>query len=271
MVTTRLLLGCCTVLASLWATFSNSVAGSLSVLHTFNVTDGQFPQGTLVAANGLLYGTTVAGGAFGQGEIFAIDPSNGNLSVIYAFTGGDDGCMPYGGLTIQNGVLYGTASFCGLDQPLGYGTVFSFDTSDSTFTTVYEFTNSSDGCWPAEGISVINGLLYGTTGGCPQSSGAGTLFSIDPGTKSLTTLYTFGQAFGEAAYPNSRLLLLNGKLFGVTVGGGKANRGSLFGYDIQSGTLQTLFSFKRSAGEYPDGGLVSDGTYLYGGTPIGGR
>jgi uncharacterized repeat protein (TIGR03803 family) len=51
-----------------------SPSGSLSVLHSFSGADGIAPSAALLQANdGLLYGSTVAGGAYGLGTLFTLD------------------------------------------------------------------------------------------------------------------------------------------------------------------------------------------------------
>jgi uncharacterized repeat protein (TIGR03803 family) len=53
-----------------------SRSGSLSVLHSFSGADGIAPSAALVqAADGLLYGSTIVGGAYGLGTLFKLDPT----------------------------------------------------------------------------------------------------------------------------------------------------------------------------------------------------
>lgn len=99
-------------------------------LYTFSGgADGAYPMGALVFdALGNLYGTTPAGGAYGQGTVFKLDPS-GNETVLYSFTGGADGGEPFGGVIFDAaGNLYGTTSYGGYtfscDPPFGCGVVF---------------------------------------------------------------------------------------------------------------------------------------------------
>ena len=77
--------------------------------------DGAIPTGPLLlVADGSLYGTTVTGGGAGGcqnggcGTVYKID-ANGNESVLYSFTGGNDGISPYSGVIAdEQGNLYGT-------------------------------------------------------------------------------------------------------------------------------------------------------------------
>ena len=69
--------------------------------------DGVDPYASLVNVNGILYGTTVGGGAYGGGTVFAIAPS-GTEAVVHSFGASGDGETPFAGLTEAKGTLYGT-------------------------------------------------------------------------------------------------------------------------------------------------------------------
>jgi uncharacterized repeat protein (TIGR03803 family) len=106
--------------------FEITPSGTLTTLHSFNGTDGQFPVTALIqSTDGNFYGTTYKGGANGDGTIFKITPS-GTLTTLYSFcsqSGCPDGQLPLGALVqATNGNFYGTTEFGGTN---GYGTVFS--------------------------------------------------------------------------------------------------------------------------------------------------
>jgi uncharacterized repeat protein (TIGR03803 family) len=53
--------------------FSITAGGALTTLHSFDVTDGEDPDGALVqATNGIFYGVTYNGGASNYGTIFSL-------------------------------------------------------------------------------------------------------------------------------------------------------------------------------------------------------
>lgn len=74
---------------------------------------------------GNLYGTTTLGGAFGSGTVYEFSPC-GTLTVLYSFTGGDDGGTPESSLVMDSsGNLYRTTQNGGKSQSnCGCGVVF---------------------------------------------------------------------------------------------------------------------------------------------------
>lgn len=180
--------------------FRITASGTLKTLYAFcaqpNCTDGSVPQAGLVqGTNGILYGTTSGGGAYGYGTIFKITTS-GALTILHDFDG-TDGAYPYAGLIqATNGVLYGTTSEGGSSPrctlTLGCGTVFRITTAGK-LTTLHNF-DGADGEYPYAGLAqATNGTLYGTTyqGG---TNGDGTIFSLSVGLNPFVeTLPAFGK------------------------------------------------------------------------------
>jgi uncharacterized repeat protein (TIGR03803 family) len=172
--------------------FKITLSSKLTTLHSFDDTDGYFPEGALIqGTDGNFYGTTAAGGTKGLGTVFRITP-NGTLTTLYSFclqTNCTDGEQPQAGL-IQgtDGNLYGTTYTGGTK---GSGTIFRI-TPSSTLTTIYHFcsqTNCTDGSNPiAALVQGTDGNFYGTTavGGtndphCIFGNGCGTVFSLSVG------------------------------------------------------------------------------------------
>ncbi len=110
--------------------FKLTPAGELTTLHSFNVTDGDYPSGTLIqGTDGNFYGTTAYGGSTPNwGTVFKMTP-NGEIRTLHQFEL-TDGAFVYAGLIqAPNGVLYGdtfgggSSTACGT---YGCGTVFSY-------------------------------------------------------------------------------------------------------------------------------------------------
>jgi uncharacterized repeat protein (TIGR03803 family) len=163
--------------------FRVNSSGKEKVLHSFSQTDGDgaFPwHGTLARdPSGNLYGTTITGGIKGQlccGTVFKVTAS-GEETVLYRFSGiSGDGFPQDGVVRDSSGNLYGTTQNGGPDNA---GTVFKIDPAGEK-TVLYSFTGSTDGGYPMAGVVLdTEGNLYGTTFG-GGSSGAGTVFKVDP-------------------------------------------------------------------------------------------
>jgi uncharacterized repeat protein (TIGR03803 family) len=153
-----------------------------TVLYTFEgLKKGGTPVGGLVSdGKGNLYGTASVGGSShgntGDGVVFKLNIKSLQYSVVHTFTG-PDGAQPLGGLSSDGeGNFYGTTYIGGAK---GYGTVFELN-SAGTLTTLYSFTDGTDGAYPYGGVTLdSSGNIYGaaTQGG---QYGWGTLFEIIP-------------------------------------------------------------------------------------------
>ena len=168
-----------------------------NVLYAFQFDpDGAYPQSGLIDVNGMLYGTTVAGGQDGSnctygtcGTVYRVG-ANGEEKVLHRFADGSDGATPMAGLIDVNGVLYGTTAEGGAGGSCflaggNCGTVYSITTAGAE-TVLYRFAGGTDGFAPAASLTNVNGTLYGTTyfGGdkdeCCHVYGFGTVFSLSP-------------------------------------------------------------------------------------------
>lgn len=155
--------------------FGITASGFEKVLYSFagGTSDGANPFGTLIDVKNKLYGTTVSGGANGEGTVFSITRA-GTEKVLYNFANGH-GAVPYGTLIGVNDTLYGTTYEGGADNK---GTIFSI-TTGGTEKVVHSFAGgSSDGANPVGGLIDVNGTLYGTN--TAGGNGYGTVFSRKP-------------------------------------------------------------------------------------------
>lgn len=151
------------------------------VLYNFPITNGSVsnPNGVVPDNLGNLYGTT-GGGQYGCGTAVELSPSGTiwNLSVLYQFTGGNDGCIP-GGLTLDSSNnLYG-ASLGGSDRA---GVIFELSPSEGswTFSELYTLTGSSAGAVPSTNLVRDSlGNLYGATQGGGNYLSQGVVFEIE--------------------------------------------------------------------------------------------
>jgi uncharacterized repeat protein (TIGR03803 family) len=241
----------------------SSNATNYKVAYSFKAgADGSVPYAGLIDVAGALYGTTVSGGAAGDGTVFKFVPG-GRESVVYSFKGGTDGANPLASLLDVNGTLYGTTSSGGTN---GDGTVFKVDASSGVESVVYSFKGGTDGANPESGLVSVNGELYGTTtaGG---TSNNGTIFKVDPSGKEIV-VYRFGGG-SDGLAPAATLIDVKGELYGTTSG------------SYSSGTADTVFKVSLAGKETPlyhfsfglDGenaSLLDVGGELYGTTDGGG-
>lgn len=213
--------------------------GTETVLHSFaGGTDGAYPYASLIMDKaGNLYGTTSAGGGTGCfsnngcGTIFKIDPTS-KETVLYSFTGGTDGGVPYSALIKDKaGNLYGTASIGGdlnCGSGLGCGVVYEWSNS-SKQSVLYTF-KGSDGAYPGLGSLAMDskGNFYGTTeGGGDPTCQCGVVFKLtSTGTETVLHAFTGGSTDGQS--PASHVKLFQGSLYGTTLLGGINNKGVLF-------------------------------------------
>jgi uncharacterized repeat protein (TIGR03803 family) len=107
-----------------------------AVLYTFTGSDGDEPYSNLTPdGKGNFYGTTAFGGDFGPGAVFELSPNGSggwNETVLYSFTGGADGALPYSKVILDSaGNLYGTALHGGA---YGVGAVFELSPVGTSWT-----------------------------------------------------------------------------------------------------------------------------------------
>ena len=171
---------------------------------------------------GNIYGTTEGGGAGNNGTVFEIK-SNGGFTVLYSFTGGNDGANPVGGLALdKSGTLYGTAENGGAS---GAGTVFSL-APDGSLSTLYSFAGGSDGANPQGDILRLKDSLYGTTSAGGDSNNYGVVYRVDIAGGAETVLQRFTGTDDLTSV--SKLASKHGKLYGTTAYGGADGDGVVF-------------------------------------------
>jgi uncharacterized repeat protein (TIGR03803 family) len=249
--------------------FKLTPGGKLTVVYNFTSTTGQPSSGLTLGTNGNFYGATFNGGTGtactgGCGTLFELSPS-GKLTILWNFTGGNDGEFPYSGpIEGTDGNFYGTTYQGGTNT---VGTIYQL-TPSGKLTTIYQF-DAIRGAFPIGPlVQATDGNLYGTTAGFGFNYG--TIFKIVPsGDFALTLLFTFDVFDG--AYPYAGLIQGgDDKLHGTTTGA------SLFGdvFDITTaGSFAELHALNGSTdGAYANAGLVqaSDGNF-YGAAQQGGN
>jgi uncharacterized repeat protein (TIGR03803 family) len=188
------------------------------------------PESLTIGDQGVLYGTTLAGGSSAAGTIFRLSPpvTPGGAwteTTLYTFTGGADGCGPITPLILAaDGSLYGTTfgafMIDGYPWADGDATVFQFKppaTPGGSWTkAVLRVLGHGNRRGPDSTIILRDGFIYGAAG----DYGLGAIvFQLHkpalPGDPwPLTMLHHF-MRFDD---PGGRLVMdKDGVLFGVTI------------------------------------------------------
>jgi uncharacterized repeat protein (TIGR03803 family) len=215
-----------------------------------------------ITAQPVLYGTT----ARGNGTISKYDISTNSLTANHIFN--DMGRLPFKNsfCTATDGKLYGLIENGGI----GFGVIASYDPSTGIYTKLKDF-NGNDGAQPRGSlVQASDGKLYGMTSQGGTSGNNGVIFSYNPSTGIYAKLKDFN--YSNGTYPLGSLIQANnGKLYGMTQGGGSSAQGVIFSYEPSTGIFIKVKDFNVSDGTNPDGSFVqaSNGK-LYGMTVQGG-
>jgi uncharacterized repeat protein (TIGR03803 family) len=234
-------------------------------LHRFTGEDGAKPKAALVFKpndSTVAYGTTAIGGTNNFGTVFSLNLTNNTLTTLHRFTG-EDGKNPNAALVFKpndSTFAYGTTYSGGTDS---FGTVFSFNLTNNTLTTLHRFTGE-DGKNPKAALVFKpndSTVAYGTTfyGG---TDGIGTVFSFNLTNNTLQTLHSFTGEDGAIPYT---ALVFNPNDSTVAYG---TTFGTVFSLKLSDNTLTTLHRFTGDDGVSPNTLVFkpNDSSFVYGTT-----
>jgi uncharacterized repeat protein (TIGR03803 family) len=192
--------------------FKLSPTGTETVLYSFGSQsgDGSNPYGgsLVLDNNGNLYGTTVGGGAHGDGTVFKLTPT-GTETVLYSFgSQSGDGSKPWAGVVLdEKGNLYGTTQAGGA---YGAGVVFEVSlVGAATATTLVSGQNpsifgqavtftasvSSTAGSPTGTVILFDGSTQVGSGTLTKGSVSIVVASLPVGADSMTAEYQGGAGF----------------------------------------------------------------------------
>lgn len=267
-----------TCLVAILATMARdgwSAGPQYSILHNFSygTSDGSDPKGGVAILGSKIYGTTLLWGSGQDGVLYSMNLNGTGYQVLHNFSG-PDGNQPEADLVVAGSKLYGMAQFGALGGGAGNGTIFSYNSSNASFQTVYQFNGAfTDAATPMAGFTAVGSSLYAATweGG---SYNGGTIIKMGSSGTGYSMVASLG-GFGTpqpGSTPESDLIQVGSKLYGTTDSGGAYDQGTIFSLDLSTSALSYLYSFGAAAndGSQPHGNLALVGGKLYGITSSGG-
>ena len=144
------------------------------------------------------YGTSLRGGVYDNGTIFKTDSNGNNPAIIYDFKSNNNySSSNKMHLSIVNSEVYGIA----LGGEYEVAGIYKVNSVLNKIEKVFDFDlNYVD---PTGQLILANdGLYYGITEWGGGLSGEGNLYSLNPLTNSLSTVYNFSGSFNGAT-PNA--------------------------------------------------------------------
>lgn len=191
--------------------FKVTPSGTFTVLHNFDGTDGNFPNGLIQATDGNFYGTTGDIDNEAGGSIFKMT-SAGNVTTLHKFVG-TDGATPIMLIQHTNGLLYGVTGdggkgSCSFDPSTGCGTIFSVNDRLGPFVETV----------PNRGAVGALVIILGTNFEGVKSvsfNGIGAKFTVKSNSEILTTV-PLGAATGKVTVVDSNGTLRSNLQFTVT-------------------------------------------------------
>lgn len=234
---------------TLWSYETNTT--TFTVKHVFSTgANGSNPISCpILASNGKLYGTTLAGGTNNVGCIYSYDINTSTFTNHFSFTAATSGSQIIAGLLqASNGLLYGASNIGGVNN---FGTIFSFDIDTNTFTKLYDCISTEFRQIQCRFIQSQNGKLYICANSVDGAATNGAFIEFDINTSTPTKLHTFSQAV-DGARPVASVVEVG---YGIFVGscqtGQAPNLGTLWVYDTNLSSLTIKYVLNTNGGPQP--------------------
>jgi uncharacterized repeat protein (TIGR03803 family) len=197
------------------------------VLFNFVLASHGRPLSPLIeGSDGRFYGTTLQGGASGDGLVYAMSKA-GERTELRDFAGsGARSPSPAPLFEGSDGFLYGCTELGGANN---HGTLYRIAKDGSGFTILKHFNNLIEGAASETGvIEGIDGSLYGATEASAFDPHRGSVFRINKDGSDFNVLFQFTQN-SDGLQPKTPLIQLpDGGLIGTMFGGGDFNFGTAF-------------------------------------------
>ena len=169
---------------------------------------------------------------------------NSEYDVLFEFSD-TLGWFPSGDIVVTtDGVIYGTTRQGGI---FNNGVLFSYNVNTDDYNVLFSFHDSL-GIYPMAGVmQADNGKLYGTTHLGGEEFGSGVLFEYDIEQAEYQVVVNFSDSLGRESY-YLPVDMGNGKLYGLTYGGGINHLGVIFEYDYINSIYKIKHHFNDSLG-----------------------
>jgi uncharacterized repeat protein (TIGR03803 family) len=191
---------------------------------------------------------------------------NAQFTKLLDFTGTANGSSPHGSLFSDGTFLYGVTVSGGANSS---GVIFKIKPDGTSYTKLLDFSGAATGSLPGGSLISDGTFLYGMTtdGG---ANGMGVVFKIKPDGTGFAKILDFaGAANGDN--PVGSLISDGSFLYGMTNRGGTNDMGVIFKIKPDGTGFAKLRDFTgMQDGYYPYCSFITDGTFLYGMTSMGG-
>ncbi len=215
--------------------------GEDSIKKLINLPPGANPYAAMIqAADGFLYGVTQADGIDTGGTIYRYDIATNTYTVLHNFP---NYCYPKATLLeVGADTLYGVTH--GANPSSTPPVIFRFIATTGAYTVLANLPYNS---FPKGGLThATDGNLYGMTYSAGLYS-KGILFRYNMANGNIDTLHNFG-AGTDASNPTGELYQASdGILYGMTAYGGTFSQGTIFQYDIATGTYKVNVNMQSMA------------------------
>lgn len=250
------------------------------------------PSGSLVVANGVLYGASLSGGDDVEtGALFSVKTDGTGFRLLHDFDFDNEGEAPSGVVTDGNR-LYGT-TYGGGDHDAGI--IYSINhggprSPDQLVEHAFEFDADQDGKLDKEelkrfvlederrgsdtGIKILHhfrnrrgrqgplvyfkGKLFGTAN---SKQNRAIIFSISTDGSGFRILHEFEERV-DIQYA-CQMLIASGRIYGTTTNGGSLLGGSVYSMRLDGGDYRTIYEFSPKR-EFTPSGIAIQGKRLYG-------
>ena len=193
----------------------------------------------------------------------------GDFTLLHEYAGGaGDGSTSYDqGVVVDGATIYGAALQGGANNA---GVIFKENTDGTGYALLHQFDGAAGG-WLPSCITVSGTVVYGTTklGG---ANNEGTIFKMNTDGSAFAVIHDFGGA-ADGRRPHYGSPAIAGTvLYGVTLYGGTADRGTVWKINTDGTGYQKLYDFLGGAGNvaYPWEHPTVSGGVIYGMSSNGG-